>query len=341
MIRQILESDVIAQLRVLSLGPWSLFVRFGVDEARLWAVSPHFEMALLRVKGKPREIHWAGDFRFDWHRNIKSHVSLSDSGQSEACLVKDQTCILSALFHMSHVNFVSWRPEFVEKFCVQCVIRQRVGVINKDAVIFPKEEDREERMETKICVRHLKDSAVITCIIYIIYWLFSVNIRKTLSSYWPWILPQHKGRIPGLFYFQREVWSDHSLALNENPISALWPPINNFTLSSAIIHGFEYFTLKMAFKPWHTTPKHLLVLLDATSLGDINRSRRSIIWLQVGNLCDLQNNASVLWGVRYAKFWSIQYFIDIDILQNLIFFNLLIYVFCQILIEIKFVDISA
>ena len=75
-------------------------------------------------------------------------------------------------------------------------------------------------------------------------------------------------------------------------------------LSSAIINGFEYFNAKITFKPWHTTPKHLLVLLDATSLGDINRSRRSIIWLQVGNLCDLQNNASVLWGVRYAKFWS-------------------------------------
>ena len=90
----------------------------------------------------------------------------------------------------------------------------------------------------------------------------------------------------------------------------------NTRSSSAIIHGFEYFNLKMAFKPWHTTPKHLLVLLDATSLGDNNRSRRSIIWLQVGNLCDLQNNASVLWGVRYAKFWSIQYFIDVNILQN-------------------------
>ena len=181
-IRQILDSDVIAQLGVLSLGPRSFFVRVEVGEAHLWTVRPHFKMALLRVKGKPREIHWAGDFRFDWHRNIKSHVSLSDSGQPEACLVEDQSCVLSALFHMSHNNFVSWRPEFVEKFCVQCVIRQRVGVINKDAVIFPKEGDHEERMETKICVRHLKDSAVITCIIYIIYWQFWVNIRKTLSS---------------------------------------------------------------------------------------------------------------------------------------------------------------
>ena len=76
----------------------------------------HDKVALLRVERKPGEIHGTGDLRFDRDGDIERPVSPHcASAQSKTCLVENKTRVLSALFCMSDVYFVSGRPKLVKQ----------------------------------------------------------------------------------------------------------------------------------------------------------------------------------------------------------------------------------